>query len=258
MCAFIGHNFHFSVMDSTCGCGVYIIQVASSGRQLRSAPSSARDANPQIGPSTVSNPSFTSGDSRTFSERRRGILIYPAPDDASAVDYTKEDMEDDEDGVVDSPLIQHLPGTESHPPPIGGGLANLKADPSATTVWHSLPDDQMPRMSLDPRAVEADSLVRNPVVEVSADLARVQLNGTLRMAAAGVTMSSGADARLVSSRSLIGTHRLLRRCAVKRYRYDAFLEGVEARSSKYCRSEEVLSTHKDHGGDSTARPRSAV
>jgi hypothetical protein len=241
-----------------CGYGVCIIQVASSGRQLRSAPSSAWDANPQIGPSTVSNPSFTSGDSRTFSERRRGILIYRAPDDASAVDYTKEDMEDDEDGVVDSPMIQHLPGTESRPPLIGVGFANLIADPSVTTVWHELPEDQMPRTTLGPRAVQADSFVRSPVVDASADLARVQLNGTLPLVATGVTMSSGADARLVSSRSLAGSHRLLRRCAAKRYRNDAFLEGVEARSSKYCRSEDVLSTHKDHGGDSTARPRSAM
>ena len=92
-------------MNSLCGLCVYIIQVAIVGRQLPSAPSSALDANPQIGPSTVSDPSLTSGDSRTFSKRRCGWLIYPAPDDSSAVDYTKEVMDDDEDGVVDSPLI---------------------------------------------------------------------------------------------------------------------------------------------------------
>ncbi len=205
-------------MVSLCGSGVYIIQVATVGRQLPSAPSLATHANPLIGPSTVSDPSFTSGDSRTFSERQRGRFIYPAPDDASAVDYTKEDMDDDDDGVVDSHLILPKPITAA-------------------------PTDHIPLMTLDPEARDGDSLFRNRVLLNRSDLARVRLNETLPTTAARVTMSSGANTC---------------RCAVKRYTGDAFGEGVEARSSKYRRSEEVFSTLKDHGGDSSARPRSAV
>lgn len=48
---------------------------------------------------------FTSGDWRTFSNRRRGCLIYGAPNGALVVHYTKEETDDGDDGVVESPLI---------------------------------------------------------------------------------------------------------------------------------------------------------
>lgn len=53
--------------------------------------------------------SFPSEDSMTFLEREHGCLIYPASDEAFAVDYTNEDIVDDEDGVVGSPLIHPKP-----------------------------------------------------------------------------------------------------------------------------------------------------
>lgn len=102
--AFIVHHYLSFVMGSVCGFGVCIIQVASVGRQVATASSSALDANCEIGPSIVSNPSFTSEGSRTFSKRRRRWLIYLAPD-TPAVDYMKQDTEDDKDGVVDNPPI---------------------------------------------------------------------------------------------------------------------------------------------------------
>ena len=116
----------------------------------------------------------------------------------------------------------------------------------------------MPVMTLDPEALEGDTLFRNLVVDDRSDLARVQLNGTLPITAARAIVSSRANTCLQLSWTLAMNLRLPRPYAVKRYRSDAFVEGVEARSSKHTRSEEVLSTQKDPGGDSSSRPRSAV
>lgn len=196
-------------------CSLYIIQVAAIGRQLPFDPKLAQNAKLLIGPSTVSDASFTSGDSNTFSERQRGRFFFPAADDASAVDYSK-DMDDDSDGVVDSYLIL--------PEPISAA-----------------PSSHIPLVTLDSKGCHGGSPSRNLVLEVPSDLARPKLTDTMPTTAARLTMSSGASSR---------------RCAVKRYRRDAFGEGVETTSSKYRRIDEILATLKDHCGDSSSRPLS--
>lgn len=143
---------------------MFIIQVAPPGCQIPFAPSVAQNANPLIGASTVSEPSSTSGDSRTFTERQQGRFFFPAADDASAVDYTKEDLDDDNDGVVDSLLS--LPKSKS-----------------------PAPSDHIPLRPLDPGC--PDGISRSRVPDVPSDLARAKLNVSLRTTAARPTMSSG-------------------------------------------------------------------
>lgn len=212
---------------------LYILQVSRSAWLCPSAPSAAFRANPEIGPSTVSDPSFTSEDCRTFSERQRGCLIYPAPDDASAVDYTKEDMDDDEDGVVNSSLVQQ--------------------NPTLTTQ-----DEQMPVITWRPTALEEVTPTLNPVVDDWSDLALLELNDAADLTEPRHTMSSGSDPRVQLSRSLAVTHRLLRRRGVKRYRGDVVVEGVVVRASEYTRSEEILSFQKDSRRDFSSQPRGAA
>lgn len=195
---------------------MYIIQVAAPGCQLPFAPSVAQNANPVIGASTVSEPSFTSGDSRTFTERQQGRFFFPAADDTSAVDYTKEDLDDDNDGVVDS----------------------LLSLPKSNTP---APSDHIPLMPLDPGC--RDGISRSRVLDVPSDLARAKLNVSLRTTAARPTMSSGVNTRLRS---------------LKRIRGAASVESDDAGFSNYRRSEDILSTLKDHGGHSSAQLRSGV
>lgn len=199
------------------------MQVAPVGRQLTSAPLLVSDANPPIGPSTVSDPSFTSGDSRTPSEMEQGRFIFFAPDDASAVDYAKEDMDDDDDGVVNSHATLPVPITV------------------AST-------NQIPVMTLDPEARDPgardhDTLSQNRELDIGSHLARIMLNKPSPTTAARVTMSAGAHTC---------------RSALKRCRSVAFGSRVGGRSSKCRRSEEIPSTLKDRGRDSSARPHSAL
>ena len=222
-----------SVQDSICSSLVYILQVSRTGCHLPSAPLTTLPAHFQIGPSTVSDPSFTSADSRTPSERQRGCLICPAPDNASAVDCTKEDMDDDEDGVVDSPFVL--------PNPISVSL-----------------DERMPMITLHPEALEGDTPFRNPVVDDRSDLALAELNGAERLAGARQTMSCGSSPRVQPSRSLAVTHRLLLRRGVKRFRGEGFVEGVVVRATKYTRSEDIPSFQRDSGRDITSHPRDAI
>lgn len=223
----------FTLMDSLSGLGVFINQVPSVGRQLSPNPSCALEANHVIGPSTVSDPSFTSEDSRTFSERRRGWLIYCAPDDASAVDYTKEDMDNDDDGVVDSPPIQAQPITAT-------------------------PHDQIPVMTVVPEGPLGEAVFRNSVVDGRAHLARLDLNSTLPYTAPRGTLSLGRNPCLQRAPLSSLTHRLLRRRAVKRHRDAAFLGMDEAIPSKYTRSEEPVFTMKAYSGATSSRPRGDV
>lgn len=227
LCTF---SIAFSVMDSLCKMGVFINQVAAVGRQLSPLPSCALDANLVLGPSTVSDPSITSEDSRTFSERRRGRLIYCAPDDASAVDYTKEDMDNDEDGVVDSPPIPTQPI-----------IANRH--------------DQIGVMTSVAAAPQVEVVFRNSVVDGRAYLARFDLNSSLPNTVARCTLSLGANTRLHPARLTSESHRLLRRRALKRRRSGALMEMDEAPFSKHTRSEEPVFTKKDSSGDTSSPPR---
>jgi hypothetical protein len=88
------------------------------------------------------------------------------------VDYTKEVMDDDEDGVVDSHVI--LPNRIM----------------AATT-------DHNPIMTSGPVARINDTLVHSRDLDVHCDLVLVKLKDPLQTTAARVGLSSGADHRRV-------------------------------------------------------------
>lgn len=154
-----------------------VIQVPTVTRQVASP-----FVNPVIGPSTVSDPSFNSEGSRTLSELQQGRFIFPAPDDASAVDYTKEDMDDDDDGVVDSHAI--LP------------------KPIAATA-----SDHIQIVTSDPMAWNSNTLFLNRNLDDRPDLAPVKLSDPMPSIATRMNKSSGG---------------IRDRYAAKRDRYDAF------------------------------------
>lgn len=147
------------------------MQVSRAGCHLPLAPFATIRINHKIGPSTVSDSSFISEDSKTFTKRQRGCLIYPTLNDASTVGSTKKEMHDDEDGVLDSSLV--------HPKPI------------STTL-----DKQMPVITLHLEALEDDTHFPNPLVGDWSHLALVKLNKAMRFPGARLTMSSCLDARV--------------------------------------------------------------